>query len=537
MKGKHILKKVAAVVLGGLMLSSSMPTYASDLLIPESGLDLKFEKVVPLDKEHFPDDAFRKEMEYYDGTDRVDREKDGWLSNYEILGIKDFICSNTDIKSVQGIEYLTELGLVVLSETSIESLDLSHNIKLKSVEVARCQSLTELNVSTLTQLEQLIIDETKIRSIDLSQNTLLEHFQCSNTLLENLDLSHNKNLKRFYCEYNNVKPIDFSQNTKLTNVVVQESRFPYLNFRNQPDLNILYTSWQHIDVNAWMIDGKWQVPLSQLIPMEYLQYVSVVDDWLSYNPSTGMVVLPDEKQETFDYAYLITDKDMPEYDVPDPEFMWVQATVSYKEGEMPGPLPQPQPDPKPDETILVENIFEDVNAGDWYRDSAQYVYDNKIMTGLNKTQFGPSENLARAQLALILYRMEGEPNVTFESKFGDVREGEWYANAVIWAYQNGIITGYSDSGLFKPANNISRQEMATMMYRYANYKGYDVSNRADLSKFPDNSNVSKYAKEPLQWCVATGIISGDGQTGELMPLGTTNRAVCATIITRFIQKN
>lgn len=75
------------------------------------------------------------------------------------------------------------------------------------------------------------------------------------------------------------------------------------------------------------------------------------------------------------------------------------------------------------------------------------------------------------------------------------------------------------------------------MYRYANYKGYDVSNRADLSKFPDNSNVSKYAKEPLQWCVATGIISGDGQTGELMPLGTTNRAVCATIITRFIQKN
>lgn len=138
MKEKHIFKKVAAVVLGGLMLSSSMPTYASDLLIPESGLDLEFEKVVPLDKEHFPDDAFRKQMENYDGTDRVDREKDGWLSNYEILGIKDLVCSSTDIKSVQGIEYLTELDSVSLVETSIESLDLSHNIKLKDVTVQRC---------------------------------------------------------------------------------------------------------------------------------------------------------------------------------------------------------------------------------------------------------------------------------------------------------------------------------------------------------------------------------------------------------------
>ena len=184
-------------------------------------------------------------------------------------------------------------------------------------------------------------------------------------------------------------------------------------------------------------------------------------------------------------------------------------------------------------TKAVSDIFDDVDSEDWFNDYVQNVYDKEIMTGLTPTHFGPTDTLARAQFALMLYRMEGEPEVTTTTAaFPDAGES-WYKDAVIWANQNKIITGYTDSGLFGPADPITREQMATIMYRYANYKKWDVTKSADLSTFPDASSVSAYAKDAMAWAVANEIIQGNN--GRLDPQGSAVRAQAATIISRFIE--
>ena len=179
--------------------------------------------------------------------------------------------------------------------------------------------------------------------------------------------------------------------------------------------------------------------------------------------------------------------------------------------------------------------FADVNKNDWYYDSVKYVFENQIMTGMNDSVFGAAEKMARAHFAMVVYRMEGSPEVTFTDKFPDVREDDWYAKAVIWANQAGVITGYSHSGNFGPADMITREQMAVMMYRYAKEKGYDIDKKADLSSYPDASSVSEFAKEAMKWCVEKEIIRGDN--GRLNPQGLASRAEAATILTRFLQTN
>ena len=180
--------------------------------------------------------------------------------------------------------------------------------------------------------------------------------------------------------------------------------------------------------------------------------------------------------------------------------------------------------------------FSDVGLSSWYYSSVEYVYNNGLMTGLNESTFGPGENLARAQLAVILYRLSGSPEVAYEDIFPDVPDGQWYTDAVIWAQEKGIVTGYSDSGTFKPGNNINRQEITTMMYRYAKYQGYSLEGGADYSSYPDAANVQEFAKDSMSWAVGNGIVTGKENPTRLDPLGNTARAECATIIMRFVEK-
>lgn len=177
--------------------------------------------------------------------------------------------------------------------------------------------------------------------------------------------------------------------------------------------------------------------------------------------------------------------------------------------------------------------YTDVSETDWYYEYAKDVYEKGLMTGMTETTFGPAENLSRAHFAVILYRMEGEPEVTYSEKFPDVADGQFYTEAVLWAAENGIVTGYTHNGYFGPGDEITREQMATMLYRYAKFKEYDVSATADISGYPDAANVSEFAKEGMSWCVAEEIIIGDN--GALDPQGLTVRAVCATIISRFTE--
>ena len=158
------------------------------------------------------------------------------------------------------------------------------------------------------------------------------------------------------------------------------------------------------------------------------------------------------------------------------------------------------------------------------------------MTGLEDTIFGPGQSLARAQFAIILYRMEGSPAVEYTAKFPDVADNVWYTDAILWAAEAGVVTGYTSTGMFGPSDQITREQMAVMMYRYANYKNKDTSDMKSLDVFPDGNKVQQFAVDGMKWCTAKGIISGKGEEPKhLDPQGSTNRAECATIISRYTE--
>ncbi len=180
----------------------------------------------------------------------------------------------------------------------------------------------------------------------------------------------------------------------------------------------------------------------------------------------------------------------------------------------------------------------DKETGNWYYDAVYYNFDRGIMNGVNPTHFEPLSNLARAQFAVILHNMEGKPAVSYEPKFKDVEDEQWYTDAILWASSKGIVTGYTDgSEKFGWGDNILREQMAVMMYRYAkNFKKYDVSDSADFDQFIDAVQVTDYAKEAMKWAVGTGIITGKDNGTRLDPLGNASRAECAIIIQRFMEK-
>lgn len=174
--------------------------------------------------------------------------------------------------------------------------------------------------------------------------------------------------------------------------------------------------------------------------------------------------------------------------------------------------------------------FNDVSENNWFYDAVMYAYSNGIMNGLDTNVFGPNETTTRAMLVTMLYRAVGEPAVRGTNTFRDVAANTWYTDAIIWASTNGIVTGVDD-GLFNPNGAITREQLATILYRYAEYVGEDVSARASLSRFTDTGSISAYARDAVSWAVAEGILDGRTAT-ELAPTGECTRAEVATMIAR-----
>ena len=185
--------------------------------------------------------------------------------------------------------------------------------------------------------------------------------------------------------------------------------------------------------------------------------------------------------------------------------------------------------------VDIELPYEDVKEDDWFFNAVYYTYVEGLMTGMDPTHFGPYGQLSRAQFALMLYRMEGETPVTTEKTFGDITGEEWYGPAVLWAAENSIVTGYQD-GNFGPADMITREQMAVMMYRYANYLGQDVSKVGDFSDFEDAASVSAFAADAMGWATNAGIITGKENGTKIDPQGNTARSEAAIILQRFAEK-
>lgn len=176
--------------------------------------------------------------------------------------------------------------------------------------------------------------------------------------------------------------------------------------------------------------------------------------------------------------------------------------------------------------------FTDVNEGDWFHDAVRYVYDNGLMDGVGDGQFAPNATTNRAMVVTILHRLAGEPAVVGDVGFTDVEPGLWYTDAVLWAAQKGIVNGISETE-FSPSGDLTREQLATVLYRYAESMGYDVSASVDLSGFPDAGDIQSYATQALSWAVAEGLLQGF-EDDSLQPGGTATRAQIATILMRFL---
>lgn len=195
---------------------------------------------------------------------------------------------------------------------------------------------------------------------------------------------------------------------------------------------------------------------------------------------------------------------------------WVETIDAPSQGEEPS-----------------NGAFSDVSESDWFSDAVNYVLENGLMNGVSETEFAPHNTTTRAMLVTMLYRLDGEPEITANNEFLDVAENSYYENAVIWASNNEIAGGYGD-GVFGSGNPITREQLASILYRYASYKGYDTSYEdTNILSFDDAFEISEYAYPALQWACKNGIINGDGN--KLMPLGSAERCQVATMLMRFCE--
>ena len=185
-------------------------------------------------------------------------------------------------------------------------------------------------------------------------------------------------------------------------------------------------------------------------------------------------------------------------------------------------------------TIRIVNnpkSFVDVKDSDWFAGAVAFTSSHELFRGVSDNEFAPQLPMTRAMLVTVLYRLENEPETAGTISFDDVMEGTWYTDAVAWAAENGIVLGTGDG--FEPNENVTREQIATMLYRYMQFLGVDTSARGDVSKFSDGSEVSPWAVDAMAWAVGIGLFQGD-DTGSLNPGDDVTRAEVATLMERLM---
>lgn len=207
-------------------------------------------------------------------------------------------------------------------------------------------------------------------------------------------------------------------------------------------------------------------------------------------------------------------------------------TVTVNTAALPEPITPGVDNKKPASKPEVKLPFTDVSTSDWFYDDVAFVYKNGLFSGTDSRSFSPNASMTRAMLVTVLYRLEGEPTVTGRSSFTDVRSGAYYEKSVIWAAANGIVTG-TDSTSFSPDAKVTREQLAAILFRYAQYRKLDTDASAKLNSFTDADSVSAYASEALGWAVSESLING--ASGKLMPKGDATRAQVAAILHRFVK--
>ena len=251
-----------------------------------------------------------------------------------------------------------------------------------------------------------------------------------------------------------------------------------------------------------------------------------VDRYATEGDKVTITVSPDEAYMLDDMTITSGGKDVEVTDNGDGTYTFtmpsgdVKIEVTFAE--------DPNWEPEPEEPAMP---FVDVDENDWFYDVVLYAYDNGLMTGVSATEFAPNQTTTRGMIVSMLARLEGVTSAE-DAGFADVAENDWYATAVNWAASVGVVNGYEDD-TFRPNAPITREQMAAILYNYADYKGYDVSARADLSDYADAASISSWAEDVLAWANAEGLINGMTAT-TIDPQGATTRAQTAAMFERFL---
>lgn len=178
-----------------------------------------------------------------------------------------------------------------------------------------------------------------------------------------------------------------------------------------------------------------------------------------------------------------------------------------------------------------------MKTGSWYEDAVNTATAYGLFNGTSATKFSPDTGMTRGMLASVLHNLSGNPTYgTGEGAFNDVKDGAWYEDPIDWAYKVGVTSG-TGANQFSPNQNITREQLVTMLYNYAKAIGAASKNRTGLTSFPDGGNVAGYAQDAMQWAVAEGIISGraQGGTNYIAPKGTATRAEVAAVLAKFVE--
>jgi len=271
--------------------------------------------------------------------------------------------------------------------------------------------------------------------------------------------------------------------------------------------------------------------------------VSVSDDWADEDQKITLTITPD-KGYAVDKIEIVDaegDKiDAKKVEDKDDKYTFrmancdVTVTVTFKEEGKTEDKEETEETDKTEETTTPETItFSDVKESDWFYKGVSYVVENGMMNGVGDNQFAPNAPLTREMLAVVLYNMKKQPESTGVNPFADVKADMWYTDAIVWANANGIVAGYDDS-TFGLGDSITREQLATILYRYAQLKGYDVTEKTDLTGYADSTAISGYAVEAMQWANANGIVNGMTET-TLAPQGTATRAQVATMLMNFCE--
>ena len=255
-----------------------------------------------------------------------------------------------------------------------------------------------------------------------------------------------------------------------------------------------------------------------------------VDRYATEGEKVTIDVTPDQAYKLDDLSVTANGKDVELTANSDGTFSFTMPSADVKITATFAEDPDWTPDEPEEPTTDVSDLFIDIAPDAWYKDAIQYAYDHGLMTGVSATEFAPEATTTRAMIVSILARLEGVESAQ-AAGFADV-DDEWYATAVNWAANVGVVNGYEDN-TFQPNTAITREQLAAILMNYAAYKGEDVSNRADLGNYTDQP--STWAQEAMQWAVAEGLISGVTNT-ELQPQGNATRAQVAAILQRFLDK-